>query len=104
MPIPRHRHVHVLVGVALLAVTLTACSGASIPTCAEFAGMSPDTGLLSSFTSEQSAAVRAALDATGYDDGAYNQTIARTEILSYCNIYDGVANQNQSSPITEAVE
>ncbi|WP_119698839.1 hypothetical protein [Microbacterium halotolerans] len=90
-----------------LGATLTGCA-ASVPTCGEFAAMADDTGLLSSFSDEQTEAMDAALDAAGYENGvvsgAANRALAGTQIVAYCNIYDGVSNQNQSSSITEAFQ
>lgn len=66
--------------------------------------MDPETGLLTPFNDDQADAVKDALDKEGFDDGYSNQTLARTEIISYCNIYDGVASSNEDDPITEAIK
>lgn len=81
-----------------------AAMSADIPTCAEYAAMGPETGIFVEPTSAQLDAMDAALLATGYEDDAYNRAIAHTEIIAYCNIYDGVAGGNETSLITTAVE
>lgn len=93
-------------GALLLAGSMLAgCEGLSAaPTCQEFANMSEGTGLGASFTDEQNDAVRDALDAEGFDDGAYNLSIAHTEIISYCNIYEGNSGNNQDVSIREAIK
>lgn len=103
-PVRRSRRCAVILAAMLGAATITfaACGSDSAHTCQDFAAMAPDTGLLVQFTSEQTSALKASLRSTGYDDGAHNQTIGRTEVLSYCNIYDGVANSNQDQPISNA--
>lgn len=93
---------------AVLAISLSfgivGCAGAAdIPTCSEYAQMAPDTGLLKPLNGDQQAALKDALRETGYDDSAYNVAIGSSEVLAYCNIYDGVANQNQDQPITNAL-
>jgi len=89
--------------VGLSALSLSACGSPAIATCNEFAHMAPDTGLFVSLNSDQIRALKVALDAEDYDTGAYNVTIATTEVLAYCNIYDGEANANQYSPISDAL-
>ncbi len=87
-----------------LALVFAGCSGSNIPTCQEYAEMADSTGLGVGLSADQTSAIQRALDAEGFDDGALNVTIATGEILSYCNIYDGVANQNATQSITEAVK
>lgn len=87
---------------ALAVPALGACSS-SVPTCAEFAAMGDDTGLLTALTDEQTSALKAALDKEGFDDGSYNQTLGKTEVIAYCDIYGGVASANKDQPITEAL-
>lgn len=81
----------------------TSCSGPSIATCDEYAAMSESTGLLESRSPEQDEALSTALEAEDFDDGAYNMAIGHTEVVAYCNIYDGVAGQNHDEPITQAL-
>lgn len=71
----------------------------SVPTCAEYAQMSPDTGLGSSLTSDQEAAITKILVANGREDSETNRLIAATQIVAYCNIYAGQAGSNADSPI-----
>lgn len=98
-------HVIPVIAAVLCALGLSGCAGEedNIPTCREFAQMEPDTGLLVAFNAQQVDAMKAALRAEGFDESAFNQAIAQGEILSYCNIYDGVANNNADQPITLAV-
>lgn len=86
----------------LAASSLSACGSSSDATCDEFAHMSPDTGLFSSMNSEQSSALKTSLKAAGYDDSALNLALGWSEVIAYCNVYDGVANANNSQPISHA--
>ncbi|HZK04988.1 MAG TPA: hypothetical protein VFC82_03975 [Actinomycetaceae bacterium] len=97
-------HAIPVIAAMLWALGLSGCSGGDdIPTCREFAEMEPNTGLLVPFNAKQVDAMKAALRVEGFDEGSFNQGIARGEILSYCNIYDGVASNNPDQPITLAV-
>lgn len=92
-------------GLFLLAVApVTACA-ASQPatTCQQFAEMGPDTGLLTSMTSEQDAEIKRALQAKKLDDGYAGRVKAKIQILSFCNIYEGKANSRPDSPISDAL-
>lgn len=97
------RKVTLLATAIILVAPLSACSAQATPTCSEYAEMASDTGLLSTRSSDQTDALKDALDKEGYDDGLSNQLIGHTDVLAYCNIYDGVANQNQDQPITAAL-
>lgn len=91
--------------ISLVGAFASGCDSLSAaPTCAEFAEMAPDTGLLTSFNAEQKDAVRSALKAEGFETGVYNESIAQTEIIAYCNIYAGAAGNNKADPITEAIK
>jgi hypothetical protein len=64
--------------------------------------MSPDTGLFSTMSSAQTGALQTSLKEAGYDDSAVNVSIGWGEVIAYCNIYDGIAGANSSSPISNA--
>ena len=49
-------------------------------------------------------AIQAALKSEGFETGAYNEAIAQTKIIAYCNIYAGSAGNNGSDLITEAIK
>ena len=88
---------------ALMAATiLTGCSEDKIATCDEFAQMASDTGVFVELNSAQTNALKASLRSEGWDDSAYNITIGKTEVIAYCNIYEGRAGQNNSQPISNA--
>ena len=88
----------------LASLCLSGCEAVeATPTCQEFAAMDPNTGLGTEFNSEQTDAVRSALDEEGLDDGDYNVTLSYIRIISYCNIYDGSAGNNQDVSIGEAL-
>lgn len=93
----------VALSIATVSLSITGCSATTIPTCSEYAAMADDTGLMSSTSDEQVDALQAALDEEGYETGAYNVSIAATEVVAYCNIYDGVANSNQDQPINNGI-
>lgn len=104
--VSRHiRFVGFATAISLVGAFASGCDSLSAaPTCAEFAEMAPDTGLLTSFNAEQKDAVRSALKAEGFETGVYNEAIAQTEIIAYCNIYAGAAGNNKADPITEAIK
>lgn len=93
-----------LIGIALgtlMAASLSGC-GETVATCDEYARMGSDTGLFNSANDAQSQALKVSLREAGYDDGALNRTLGHTEVVAYCNIYDGVAGNNKSQPISNA--
>lgn len=84
-------------------LSLGGCVGSDIATCAEYAKMADDTGLMSSPNSDQVKALKAALDEAGFADSESNRMLASTRVIAYCNIYGGVASSNQEQPITAAL-
>ena len=92
-----------IAGAALLALGTVGCSGQRGPTCAEYAGMGPNTGLFVAQTADQKDALKAALKAEGLDTGLVTLTLASAQVLAYCNIVDGVAYQNEDEAIANAL-
>lgn len=82
---------------------VSACSGPAVVTCEEFAALGDSTGLFVQLNDEQDSALRAALDAEGFDTSARNRQIAQMEVIAFCNIYDGQAGNNPDRLISEAL-
>lgn len=72
---------------------------AAVPTCSEYAGMSPDTGLMSALSDDQKSAINNILAKHDRKTDQGNQMIAATQVVAYCNIVSGVANSNADQPI-----
>ena len=84
---------------------MVACAAAQpVATCQEFAALGPDTGLLTSTTSEQDAEIKRALGTKDLDDGYSNRVKAKVRIVSFCNIYAGKASSRPDSPISDALD
>lgn len=85
-------------GTAVVAAgALAGCAGgANVPTCAEYAKMGPDTGLLVSATAKQEKTLKELLLDRGYSDDALNVSMAHSQVIAYCNIYAGVSSGNQN--------
>lgn len=99
----RVRALTLVAATAWAATLLTGCSGGSTPTCKEFAGMDPHTGLLGTPSGDQTSAIKSVLKDHDYDTSSLNVSIAYTSIVAYCNIYEGTAGNNQSSSIAGAI-
>ncbi len=94
-----------ITAISLVGGFASGCTSLSAaPSCSEFAEMAPDTGLLTALNTEQEDAIQAALKSEGFETGAYNEAIAQTKIIAYCNIYAGSAGNNGSDLITEAIK
>lgn len=77
---------------ALAAGLLASCGGGvAVPTCAEYAEMGPETGLFVEATAEQQRVLTELLSDRGYSDDSLNVAMAHTQIIAYCNIYDGAS-------------
>ncbi len=72
---------------------------ASVPTCSEYAAMSPDTGLMSNLSDAQGKAITNILSKHNRKDNETNRMIAATQIVAYCNIYGGKAGDHADDPI-----
>ncbi len=101
-PLKRATRVAGASALVVAALGLSGCGDSAVVTCDEFAHLSPDTGLFSTMNSAQTSALQNSLKEAGYDDSGYNVAIGWGEVISYCNIYDGVAGSNASSPISNA--
>lgn len=71
----------------------------STPTCAEYAAMSTDTGLMSDVNDKQRAALKGILAKHGKETGEQNVSLAALQVVAYCNIYGGHAGNNDQEPI-----
>lgn len=80
---------------ALAAGSLVGCGGAAggveVPTCGEYAAMGPQTGLLVDPTTEQQRVLADLLTDRGYPDDSLNVAKVHTQIIAYCNIYNGAS-------------
>ncbi|WP_406832833.1 hypothetical protein ABEG17_08425 [Pedococcus sp. KACC 23699] len=86
------------VGVALGVAGCSSGPGGET-TCADFAAMSPDTGLMTKLSDKQTQVIDKMLSDHNRSASVSNEMLAQLQITQYCNIYGGKAGSNTDKAI-----
>lgn len=96
---PVRSGVVLLIGLTSFIAGCSSVGLAKVPTCSEYASLSPNTGLMSDLTDDQESALKNMLTKHDRKSSAENVTIAALQVTAYCNIVSGVANDHKDDGI-----
>lgn len=84
-----------------LALGVAGCSSGpgGETTCADFAAMAPDTGLMSTLSDQQVKVIDKMLSDHERSTDVSNEMAAQLQITQYCNIYGGKSGSNADKAI-----